>query len=68
VANMTFPPDHLVSYHSQLMTMLPGDIISSGTPGAAHLADGDKVECHIDGFDPLMNPVMDLKLASIADH
>jgi len=27
VANMTFPPDFLVSYHSQIMTMLPGDII-----------------------------------------
>jgi 2-keto-4-pentenoate hydratase/2-oxohepta-3-ene-1,7-dioic acid hydratase in catechol pathway len=60
---MTFPPDFLVQYHSQIMTMLPGDIISSGTPGAAPLAHGDTVECHVDGFPPLANPVIDLKLS-----
>jgi 2-keto-4-pentenoate hydratase/2-oxohepta-3-ene-1,7-dioic acid hydratase in catechol pathway len=63
VANMTFPPDFLVAYHTQIMTMLPGDIISSGTPGAAPLAHGDVVECHVDGFFPLSNPVVDLKPA-----
>lgn len=62
VDRMTFPPDFLVSYHSRIMTMLPGDIISSGTPGAAHLAEGDRVECHIDGFAILGNPVRDLKV------
>ncbi|GAB1489211.1 fumarylacetoacetate hydrolase family protein [Opitutaceae bacterium] len=61
VANMTFPPDFLVSYHSQIMTMLPGDIISSGTPGASPLAHGDVIECRVDGFFPLTNPVVDLK-------
>ena len=61
VANMTFPPDVLVSYHSQLMTFLPGDIISTGTPGAVTLADGDTIECRITGFEPLINPVIDLK-------
>ena len=64
VANMTFPPDFLVHYHSQIMTMLPGDIISSGTPGAAPLAHGDTVECHVDGFPPLVNPVIDLKTSN----
>jgi 2-keto-4-pentenoate hydratase/2-oxohepta-3-ene-1,7-dioic acid hydratase in catechol pathway len=62
VANMTFPPDFLVSYHSQIMTMLPGDIISTGTPGAAPLKNGDIIECRISGFHPLMNHVIDLKL------
>lgn len=62
VGNMTFPPDFLVSYHSQVMTMLPGDIISTGTPGAAELKDGDVIEARIDGFEPLVNPVRDLKL------
>lgn len=61
VSNMTFPPDFLVSYHSNIMTQLPGDILSSGTPGAVHIQDGDVVECHIEGFDPLINPVVDLK-------
>ena len=62
VVNMTFPPDFLVSYHSQIMTMLPGDIISTGTPGSAPLKNGDIIECCISGFRPLMNHVIDLKL------
>jgi 2-keto-4-pentenoate hydratase/2-oxohepta-3-ene-1,7-dioic acid hydratase in catechol pathway len=61
VSNMTFPPDHLVSYHSEIMTLLAGDILSTGTPGAVHINDGDVVECHIDGFEPLINNVVDLK-------
>ena len=62
VSNMTFPLDFLVSYHSRIMTMLPGDIISTGTPGAVQLKDGDSIECRIKGFMPLINPVIDLKL------
>lgn len=61
VSNMTFPPDFLVSYHSKIMTHLAGDILSTGTPGAVHIRDGDTVECHIEGFEPLINPVIDLK-------
>jgi 2-keto-4-pentenoate hydratase/2-oxohepta-3-ene-1,7-dioic acid hydratase in catechol pathway len=44
------------------MTLLPGDIISTGTPGAVVIRDGDVVECQIDGFRRLSNPVTDLKL------
>ena len=33
VSNMMFSPWWLVSFHSQVMTLLPGDIISTGTPG-----------------------------------
>ncbi|MDK2877414.1 MAG: hypothetical protein PWR06_130 [Thermoanaerobacteraceae bacterium] len=62
VSNMTFPPDFLVSFHSKVMTMLPGDIISTGTPRAVHINEGDVVECWIDGFEPLVNKVIDLKL------
>ncbi|MBD3275319.1 MAG: fumarylacetoacetate hydrolase [Candidatus Marinimicrobia bacterium] len=61
VSNMTFPPDFLVSYHSRVMTLQPGDIISTGTPGAVKLEEGDRIECWIDGFEPLKNPVRDLK-------
>ncbi len=64
VANMTFPPDFLVSFHSQVMRMLPGDIISTGTPRAVHITDGDVVECWIKGFEPLINPVIDLKVTN----
>jgi 2-keto-4-pentenoate hydratase/2-oxohepta-3-ene-1,7-dioic acid hydratase in catechol pathway len=68
VANMTFPPDLLVSFHSKIMTMLPGDIIATGTPGAVPIADGDTVACWIDGFEPLVNPVRDLKKYHKSSH
>ncbi|MCA0971387.1 fumarylacetoacetate hydrolase family protein [Halobacillus litoralis] len=61
VSNMTFDPFHLISFHSKVMTLLPGDIISTGTPGAAVIRDGDVMECRIDGFEPLRNEVKDLK-------
>ncbi len=62
VSNMTFPPDELVAFHSSVMTLLPGDIISTGTPGAVHIREGDEVMCRISGFEPLINPVADLKI------
>src|SRR5690606_37994019 len=52
VSNMTFTPWNLVSFHSKVMTLLPGDIISTGTPGAVVIRDGDVVSCEIDGFEP----------------
>ena len=64
VSNMTFPPPYLVSFHSRVMPWLPGDILSTGTPQAAPLRDGDVLECRIDGFEPLRNPVRDLKVKS----
>jgi 2-keto-4-pentenoate hydratase/2-oxohepta-3-ene-1,7-dioic acid hydratase in catechol pathway len=62
VANMTFPPPYLVAFHSRVMPWLPGDILSTGTPQAVPLSDGDTLECRIDGFTPLVNPVRDLKV------
>lgn len=57
VANMAFPPYYLVSFHSHVATMYPGDIISTGTPGAVVIEDGDLAECRIDGLGMLANPV-----------
>lgn len=57
VANMTFPPERLVEFQTGVATMLPGDIISTGTPRAVRIAPGDVVECRIDGFRTLVNPV-----------
>jgi 2-keto-4-pentenoate hydratase/2-oxohepta-3-ene-1,7-dioic acid hydratase in catechol pathway len=57
VANMTFGPEFLVSFHSQMMPLYPGDIISTGTPGALVVADGDTVECRIPGIGTLTNTV-----------
>src|SRR5919202_316588 len=57
VSNMTFSPWFLVSFHSKVMTLLPGDIISTGTPGAVIISEGDTVACEIEGFETLFNPV-----------
>ena len=61
VSNMTFPPAYLVSFHTKVASMLPGDIICTGTPRAVPIQHGDITECWIDGFAPLANPVIDLK-------
>lgn len=57
VANMTFGLDFLVSFHSEVMPLFPGDIISTGTPGALVISDGDLVECRIPGIDVLAQRV-----------
>lgn len=61
ISNMTFRPFWLLAFHSRVMTLLPGDIISTGTPGAVVISHGDEVECKINGFAPLTNRVRDLK-------
>ena len=57
VANMMYQPWWLVSFFSHIMTLHPGDIIMTGTPGSVVIRDGDIVECHIHGFKPLRNHV-----------
>jgi 2-keto-4-pentenoate hydratase/2-oxohepta-3-ene-1,7-dioic acid hydratase in catechol pathway len=57
VSNMIFSPLWLVSFHSKIMTLLPGDVICTGTPGAVVIQEGDVVECRISSFAPLSNPV-----------
>lgn len=57
VSSMMFSPSWLVSFHSKVMTLLPGDVISTGTPGAVVIEDRDVLGCRIDGFEPLYNPV-----------
>lgn len=66
VANMTHRPARLVSLHSSIQGWYAGDVLSTGTPRAFHIQDGDIAECRIvgpDGFEmrPLLNPVVDLK-------
>lgn len=60
VANMTFSPAYLVSFHSHVMPLYPGDIISTGTPGAVQIRAGDTAECRIEGVGRLTNPVKGL--------
>jgi len=64
VANMTHRPARLVSLHSSIQGWYPGDVLSTGTPRAFEIHDGDLAECRIvgpDGFamEPLLNPVVD---------
>ncbi|WP_078412088.1 fumarylacetoacetate hydrolase family protein [Priestia abyssalis] len=57
VANMMFQPWWIVSFFSQIMTLHPGDVIMTGTPGSVIIREGDIVECRIPGFKPLQNSV-----------
>ena len=50
VANMHFSPRELVAFHSEVMTLEPGDIISTGTPGAHPISPGDRVRAEVDRF------------------
>lgn len=55
---MIFSIPQLVAYISSVMTLLPGDVILTGTPaGVNTLAPGDEVEISIDGLGTLKNPV-----------
>lgn len=58
VSGMTFSPAELLSFHSQVMPFYPGDVLSTGTPGAVGISAGDEVQCELgDGFASLTNPV-----------
>jgi len=55
---MVFSPAFLVAYVSRMMTLLPGDLILTGTPaGVGPLNRGDVVEVEIEGVGILRNPV-----------
>jgi 2-keto-4-pentenoate hydratase/2-oxohepta-3-ene-1,7-dioic acid hydratase in catechol pathway len=62
-SNIIFGPAELVAWLSRTMTLLPGDIIATGTPagvGAAQgrfLRAGNTVEVEVDGLGTLTNPV-----------
>jgi 2-keto-4-pentenoate hydratase/2-oxohepta-3-ene-1,7-dioic acid hydratase in catechol pathway len=58
VSHMRYDPAYLISFHSKVMPLYPGDIISTGTPGAVHINPGDVVECRIPGVGVLRNPVV----------
>ncbi|MFO0693557.1 MAG: fumarylacetoacetate hydrolase family protein [Polyangiales bacterium] len=56
--DMVFPVAYLISFISSVMTLLPGDVILTGTPeGVGPLVDGDSVSVGIDGVGTLENPV-----------
>jgi len=55
---LIFDASYLVWFVSRVMTLLPGDIISTGTPaGIGPLQPGDVVEVEVEGVGVLRNPV-----------
>jgi 2-keto-4-pentenoate hydratase/2-oxohepta-3-ene-1,7-dioic acid hydratase in catechol pathway len=59
-SDMVFGVATLVEFITSFMTLLPGDVILTGTPeGVGKLAQGDVVEVEVDGLGTLSNPVED---------
>jgi 2-keto-4-pentenoate hydratase/2-oxohepta-3-ene-1,7-dioic acid hydratase in catechol pathway len=57
-SQLIFKPHEIVSFASTAMTLLPGDIILTGTPsGVGPIQSGDKLEVRIQGLAPLINTV-----------
>src|SRR5712672_873126 len=55
---MIYPPAFLVRWISRMMTLMPGDVIATGTPaGVGPLVAGDMVEVSVAGIGVLRNPV-----------
>ena len=55
---LIFPIEHLVEFITFVMTLEPGDVISTGTPsGIGPLKAGDVVTVKVEGVGELTNPV-----------
>ncbi|MFY9805387.1 MAG: fumarylacetoacetate hydrolase family protein [Candidatus Acidiferrales bacterium] len=58
-SEMIFSVDAIIRFIAQVMTLVPGDVIATGTPsGVGPLASGDVVEVSISGIGTLSNPVI----------
>ncbi len=65
--HLIFPIPRLVRFISNVMTLLPGDVITTGTPaGIGPMEPGDRVDVQIEGFGTLSNPV--LRITKGASH
>lgn len=57
-SQMIYPVAEIVSFASQSLTLLPGDVILTGTPsGVGPIRDGDQLEARIGDWPPLRNSV-----------
>jgi 2-keto-4-pentenoate hydratase/2-oxohepta-3-ene-1,7-dioic acid hydratase in catechol pathway len=57
---MVFDVYQIVSFVSRNLTLSPGDVILTGTPGGVGpIAHGDVIEVEIEGIGVLQNPVVD---------
>lgn len=70
-SHFIFPVEKLIAYISQVMTLEPGDLIFTGTPGGVgerrnppvFLKRGDRIEVEIEKIGTLSNPVVDDRAA-----
>jgi 2-keto-4-pentenoate hydratase/2-oxohepta-3-ene-1,7-dioic acid hydratase in catechol pathway len=59
ISDMVFSPEFIVAYISQVMTLLPGDVVLTGTPeGIGPMQVGDHVRVEIEGIGSLENDVV----------
>ena len=73
--DLVFTPAALISYFSQIVTLNPGDVIATGTPGGVgharkpprYLADGSILETSIDGLGAQRNRAVKAPVVTIAD-
>lgn len=57
--DLIFQVPYLIAHLSRIMTLLPGDVIATGTPsGVGPIRDGDVVTVRIEGIGELSNPVV----------
>jgi len=57
--DLVFDVASLVSYVSEIMTLLPGDVILTGTPaGVGRIDHGDRVDVEVEGLGRMSNPVL----------
>jgi 2-keto-4-pentenoate hydratase/2-oxohepta-3-ene-1,7-dioic acid hydratase in catechol pathway len=57
-SDMIFSVEELFSFVSHVMTLMPGDVIATGTPsGVGKMKPGDEVEVRIKGIGSLVNSV-----------
>jgi 2-keto-4-pentenoate hydratase/2-oxohepta-3-ene-1,7-dioic acid hydratase in catechol pathway len=59
VSEMLFPPAELVAFHAETMTLQPGDLICTGTPGAHPIDAGDTVRAEVTGVGTVETGVVD---------
>jgi 2-keto-4-pentenoate hydratase/2-oxohepta-3-ene-1,7-dioic acid hydratase in catechol pathway len=59
-SQLAFGPSALIEFITQVMTLLPGDVILTGTPaGVGPMKPGDRVEVEVEGIGILENEVVE---------
>jgi 2-keto-4-pentenoate hydratase/2-oxohepta-3-ene-1,7-dioic acid hydratase in catechol pathway len=61
-SQMIYSPAQIVSFVSESLTLLPGDVILTGTPsGVGPVRAGDKIEAQIADWPPLKNVAVNVR-------